>query len=117
MRVGDELRGSLASLSRAPKRSSGLSLLSTAIALSSARLAAYCFAILARRLFFSTELFLAIFGSPASVHEREVEAAEKRLGFRVRLRRRADNDVHAADHGDLVVLALGEPDLLIETYF
>src|SRR5205823_2218292 len=62
MRVGEELRGSLASLSRAPKRSSGLSLLSTAIALSSARLPAYCFAILARRLFFSIELFLAIFG-------------------------------------------------------
>src|SRR4029077_1534586 len=60
MRVGEELRGSFASLSRAPKRSSGDSLLSTAIAFSSARLEAYCFAIRVRRLFFSIELFLAI---------------------------------------------------------
>src|SRR5215467_13380152 len=116
MRVGDELRGSLASLSRAPKRSSGLSLLSTAIAFSAARLAAYCFAILARRLFFSTELFLAICLSPASVHEREVEAAEKRLGFRVRLRRRADDDVHASHNVDLVVVDLGEHDLLLQAH-
>src|SRR5215468_2253008 len=116
MRVGEELRGSLASLSRAPKRSSGVSLSSTAIALSAARLAAYCFAILARRLFLLTELVLAMCLSPASVHEREVECTEKRLGFRVRLRRRADDDVHAAYLVDLVVVDLGEHDLLLQAH-
>src|SRR6476620_5340186 len=60
MRVGEELRGSSASLMRAAKRSSGVSLSSTAIAFSLARLPAYCFAIFSRRLFLLIELVLAI---------------------------------------------------------
>ena len=54
--------------------------------------------------------------SPASVHERQVEATEKRLGFRVGLRRRADDDVHAAHLVDLVVVDLGEHDLLLQAH-
>src|SRR6186997_32375 len=116
MRVGEELRGSSASLMRAAKRSSGVSLSSTAIAFNLARLPAYCFAIFSRRLFLLIELVLAILFSPASVHEREIETAEKRPGFRIRLRRRADDDVHAAHLVDFVVLDLREHDLLLEAH-
>jgi hypothetical protein len=64
MRVAEELRGNLASLSVAAKRSSTGSVLSCTIALSLARREANFFVILRRRPFFSIELFLAILIAP-----------------------------------------------------
>src|SRR3569832_923935 len=59
-RLGDELRGSFDSFMAAVNRSSIGFSRSRTMALSDARRGPYCFASLARRLFFSTELVLAI---------------------------------------------------------
>jgi hypothetical protein len=61
MRVGAELRGSSASLTRASKRSSISFVMSLATVRSSRRLAANFFTSRRRRLFFSIELFLAMY--------------------------------------------------------
>src|SRR5437773_4754587 len=46
--------------------------------------------------------------------ERHPEAAQQRARLFVRPRRRADRDLHAAQPVDLVVLDLGEDELLLE---
>src|SRR5215469_18219457 len=112
MRTAEELRGNSASLSRAAKRSSGVSDMLFAIALSFARLAANCFTIRSRLRLRHMELVFAI--SLSSVDERHLEAAQERLGFLVGLRRGDDDDVHAARCVDLVVINLGEHELLLE---
>src|ERR1051326_7870226 len=87
MRTLEELRGSLASLRRAAKRSSAGSFMSSACAFSAARLAAYCATIFSR---FLLRLIWLCFAMAASVCEGELEAFEKRLGFLgLRLQRRA----------------------------
>jgi hypothetical protein len=63
------LRGNLASLSVAAKRSSIGLFLSFAMALNRARRPVYCFVIRRRRLFFSIILFFAILNSWLSAFE------------------------------------------------
>src|ERR1700722_11827978 len=97
MRVFDELRGSFASFRCASKRSSGGTFISSVFAFSAARLTAYCATIFSRFLFRLIWLCFAIRVSPL-VHKWKLEALKKRFGFRVGLRRRVDDDVHAP-HG------------------
>src|SRR6478735_7508005 len=82
------------------------------IAFNSARLPAYFFTRSAR---FCSRLISASFAMAASVSEREFKCGEKRLRFVVGLRSRGDADVHATQCVDLVVLDLGENDLLFHT--
>src|SRR5579871_5838009 len=114
MRVADELRGIAASFSRASKRSSSERFSSLAIAFRAARLAALAFT---RRLTFSlrlTALFLAILVLvfPALRVERELEFAQQLARFVVGAGGGADDDVHAPDLIDLVIVDLGEHDVL-----
>src|SRR5580698_8219920 len=102
MRVLDELRGSAASLRRAAKRSSGATFMSSAVALSAARLAAYWATIFSRFLLRFIWLCFAM-GFALLVHERELEALEKRARLRIGLRRRVEDDVHAPHRLGLVV--------------
>src|ERR1700678_1496524 len=115
MRVFDELRGSLASFRCAAKRSSGATDMSSVLALSAARLAAYCATIFSRFLFRLIWLVFAILVSPLA-HERELEAFEKRLRFCISLRRGVDDDVHAPHRFRLVVVDFDEDDVLFETH-
>src|SRR5579883_3555458 len=123
MRPGAALRGIWLSLRRASKRSSidSVSLLATA----SRRLRrpAYCFASFARRLFFSIELFFAISLPPfssaseldfSSLPEREIEGAQQSPRLLVGLGRGANDDVHAQHRFRLVVIDLGEDDVLLD---
>src|ERR1700730_7333726 len=121
MRDGEELRGSSASLSVAAKRSSVGLLLSRAISLSRARRPENFSANRRRRLFFSIELFFAIrvswcsaFEGSPSLPEGKVECAEQRARFSVGLGGRANRDVHAPNIGRLVVVDLGEDDVLLD---
>src|SRR5580704_5932636 len=52
--------------------------------------------------------------SPASLPEREVERRQQGARFLVGVRRGADGDVHAPDLRRLVVVDLGENDVLLE---
>src|SRR5580698_1392377 len=114
MRTLEELRGSLASLRRAAKRSSAGTFMSSAIFFSSARLEAYCATIFSRFLF---RLIWLVFAMAASViREGELEAFEKRFGFFVGLRRRVENDVHAPDRLGLVVVDFQEHDVLFQAH-
>src|SRR6201986_4187986 len=113
MRTLEELRGSLASLRRAAKRSSAGTFISSAIFFSSARLAAYCATSFSRFLF---RLIWLVFAMAASViREGKLEAFEKRLGLLVGLRRGVENDVHAPNRLRLVVVDFLEHDVLLET--
>src|ERR1043165_5906800 len=122
MRVFDELRGTCASLSAAAKRSSVGSDLLYAISLSRARRPEYFLASLRRRLFFSIELFFAIWVSwvsafeeaRSSLPEREVECSEQGAGFVVIVRRGAHHDVRAPHLRRLVVIDLGKDDVLLD---
>src|SRR5689334_3432538 len=124
MREGAPLRGSAASLREAANRSSIGFVLSIAIVFSRERLPANFFAILRRRLFFSTELVFAIRLSlplprlrsvrPASLPERKIERGQQRARFLVGARRGADRDVHAPDLGRLVVVDLWEDDVFLD---
>src|SRR5580704_16537994 len=75
-----------------------------------------------RLLLFSIELFFAIsIRSPASacetlasLPEGEVERPQKRAGFVVRFRRGANHHVEPPDLIDLVVVDLGEDDVLLD---
>src|SRR5215469_6007039 len=118
MRTLDELRGSLASLRRALHRSSAGTDMSSAFALSAARLAAYCAAIFSRFLFRLIWLSLAIglLAPSASVHERHAETGQKRLGFVVGPGRGLNNDVHAPHGFCFVVVDLDEHDVLFEPH-
>src|ERR1700722_2548502 len=105
MRVAEELRGISASFSRALKRSSGGSDLSAARAFKRARLGASRFTSAVRLRFLSMELVFAMdVGLPGSIGERHVEALKQRSGFGVGLCRGDDDDVHAANVADLVVI-------------
>src|SRR5690606_3688323 len=123
MRVGFALRGSSASFRRARKRSSSDTLSSLAIAFSRANLPAYFFASRFRRSFLLIELSLAIFYPSrwsgrllalGVAGERHLEATEQGTRLLVGLGGGADDDVHAPDLVDLVVVDLGEDDLLFE---
>src|ERR1700761_8025440 len=114
MRTLEELRGSLASLRRAAKRSSAGTFMSSAIFFSSARLAAYCATSFSRFLF---RLIWLVFAMAASViREGELEALEKRLGFLVGLRRGVENDIHAPNRLPLVVVDFQEHDVLLKAH-
>src|SRR5690606_176906 len=114
MRFGAELRGSSASFRRASKRSSSGRLSSLAIAFSSARLAAYCLTSLLTISLRLTALFLAIACPlPPLRVERELEFLEERARFLVGLRGGGDDDVHAPDLIDLVVVDLREHDVFL----
>src|SRR5580704_7728012 len=105
MRTLEELRGSLASLRRAAKRSSAETFMSSAIFFSSARLVAYCATSFSRFLFRLIWLcFAMVSRAPLVRREGELEAFEKRLGFVVGLRRGIKDDVHAPDGLSLVVV-------------
>src|SRR5690606_19237033 len=82
------------------------------IAFNSARLPAYFFTRSAR---FCSRLISASFAMAASVSEREFKSGEKRFGFVVGLRGGGDADIHTTQCIDLVVLDLGENDLLFHT--
>src|SRR5215471_4487678 len=112
MRTFDELRGSLASLRRALKRSSAGRLMSSAFAFSAARLAAY-FATIRSRLAFRF-IWLSFAMSSALSMERKLEAGEKRARLVVRLRGGVDDNVHAPNVLGLVVVDLDEDDVLLE---
>src|SRR6266436_8768373 len=122
MRTAEPLRGSAASLTAASNRSSSGLFLSPAIALSRDRLPAYFLASLRRRLFFSIELVFAILVSfasasedvPPSLPEREIECRQQRASLVIGARRRAYGDVHAPDLRRLVIVDLGENDVLLE---
>src|ERR1700712_312583 len=82
------------------------------IAFSSARLGAY-FA--TRRARFFSRSISASLATVTSVSERELEAGEQRLRFVVGLRGGRDADVQPTQRVDLVVIDLGENDLLFHT--
>src|SRR3979409_348114 len=122
MRVADELRGISASLSVAANRSSIGVFLSRAMALNRERRPEYFLVSLRRLLFFSIELFFAIniswisaFEDSSSLPEREVERAQQCTCLVVAFRAGAHCDVHAPDIGCLVVVDLGEDDVLLDS--
>src|SRR6185437_6853135 len=115
MRTRDELRGSLASLSRAAKRSSAGTFMFSAVAFSAARLAAYCATIFSRFLFRLIWLSFAI-SFALSVRERELKTFEKRTRLCVGLRGRIEDDVHAPHRFGLVVIDLDEHDVLLQAH-
>src|SRR3974390_201165 len=113
MRTFEELRGSSASFRRAAKRSSSGRFWSLATFFRASRLAAYC---LTRRLTMSlrlTVLFLAMCLASLPALERELELGEERLGLLVGPGRGADDNVHAPDLVDLVVVDLREHDVFL----
>src|SRR5262245_49672609 len=117
MRTLAELRGSAASFSCARKRSSIGFFWSITTAFSALRLAAYWAVSLRRRLFFSTELVFAIQNILVSLPllpEREVEATQQGARLIIRLGGRTNDDVHAPDLIDLVVVDLREHDVLLD---
>src|SRR5688500_1053348 len=84
------------------------------------RLPAYCAVSFLRLLFFSTELVFAIsqiiLCSLPLLAEGEVESLEQRPGFVVRLRSRTNDDVHAPDLIDLVVVDLRKHDVFLDAH-
>src|SRR5690606_11783282 len=85
------------------------------ILFSSARFAAYFCTVFMRRSFLMMVDFLAI-GSDSSPlrPQREVERLEQRAALLIRPRSRRDRDIHAPHRVDLVVVDLGEDDLLAD---
>src|ERR1700756_1247926 len=69
----------------------------------------------ARRARFFSRSISASLATVTSVSERELEAGEQCLGFVVGLRSRRDADVQPTQRVDLVVIDLGENDLLFHT--
>src|SRR6201998_1798698 len=112
-RDGLASRGCACSAAIAAARSSGELLGLRISSLSLARLAAYFFTIPARRFSRSTMLVFAIRGF-LLLAEREVESLEQRSPHAIVAGRRGDGDVHAPHLIDLVVLDLGEDDLLLD---
>src|SRR6185503_4284815 len=109
-----ELRGSLASLRRAAKRSSAGTFMSSAVFFSSARLAAYCATSFSRFLF---RLIWLVFAMAASVRrEGKLEAFEKRLGLFVGLRRSVEDNIHAPNRLGLVVVDFQEHDVFLHAH-
>src|SRR5438270_3625935 len=104
MRVAEELRGISASFNEAANRSSIGFFLSAIIAFSFARAGAAFLVIRLRRLFFSIELFFAMFGSwvsaferliSFSLPEREIECGQQGTRLVVGGGRSAHRNVHA----------------------
>src|SRR5690348_14196549 len=112
-RTGDASRGSFCSLRRASSRASSEARESLRISSSAARFALNFSTVWRRFWLRSFTASLAIGGS-LSVPEREAERGEQGARLVVRLRRRGDGDVHAPERVDLVVLDLGEDDLLAD---
>src|ERR1700753_462991 len=115
MRTLEELRGSLASLRRASKRSSAGTFMSSALALRAARLAAYWATSFSR---FLLRLIWEVFAIvSASIRRKgELEALEKRAGFLVGLRGCVEHDVHAPHGFSLVVVDFQEHDMLLHAH-
>src|SRR5579872_7059432 len=114
MRVFEEFRGNFANFRRALNRSSAGTLMSSAMAFSAARLAAYCATIRSRFLFRLIWLSLAM--SLLSSVERKLEALEKRARFLVGLRSRVDDDIHAPNRLGLVVVDFDEHNVFLEPH-
>src|ERR1700761_3116010 len=113
MRTLEELRGSLASLRRASKRSSAGTFMSSALAFSAARLAAYWATSFSR---FLLRLIWLVFAISSSIHKRELETLQKLAGFLIGLRSRVDDDVHAPHSLGLVVVDLDKHDVLFQAH-
>src|SRR3954463_14426840 len=115
MRTLEELRGSLASLRRASKRSSAGTFMSSALAFSAARLTAYWATSFSR---FLLRLIWEVFAmSSASIRrERELEAFEQSLGFLVGLRGGVEHDVHTPHRFRLVVVDFQEHDVFLHAH-
>src|ERR1700687_3375878 len=118
MRVGEELRGSSDSLSRAAKRSSPGGARSAAIALSRVRRVLNFLARRFRLLLRSIMLVFAIHFLLSRLRplaaKRKIQACQQRARLVVGGRRRADDDVHAEHILDLVIFDLGEDDVLFQ---
>src|ERR1700742_1737311 len=115
MRTLEELRGSFASLRRAAKRSSAGTFMSSAVAFSAARLAAYCATSFSRFLLRLIWLCFAI-ASALVRGEGELEAFQKRPGFRIGLRAGVEHDIHAPHRFSLVVVDFQEHDVLLHAH-
>src|ERR1700761_4550901 len=115
MRTLEELRGSLASLRRASKRSSAGTFMSSALAFSAARLAAYWATSFSR---FLLRLIWEVFamGSAPLVREGELEAFEQGTGLLVGLRGSVEHDVHAPHGFGLVVVDFQEHHVLLHAH-
>src|SRR5579871_103223 len=117
-RVGEALRGSCCRASRAAMRSSSETRWSSMVEISAARFFAN-FATVLRR--FASRLMMDVFAMCRRVLfcvlcsvglERKLERRQQRTRLVVRLGRSGNADVHSAQRVDLVVLDLGEDDLL-----
>src|SRR6476660_1158413 len=111
-RTGEASRGSLCSLARASSRASSEARESWMISISAARFGLNFSTVLRRFLSRSTSASLAML--VPSVLEREAERRQQRPRLVVGFRRGGDGDVHAPQGVDLVVVDLGEDDLLLE---
>src|SRR5437868_8547761 len=111
-RTGEASRGSCCSLARASSLASSEARASWMISSSAARLALNFATVLRRFSFLSLTASLAM--RFYLLPEREAEGCEERPRLVVRLRRGVDGDIHAADGVDLVVVDLGEDDLLLD---
>src|SRR4051812_18592413 len=111
MRTGEASRGSCCSLARASSLASSEARASWMMSSSAARLALNFSTVLRRFSFLSLTASLAM--RFYLLPEREAERGEERARLVVRFRRGVDGDVHAADRVDLVVVDLGEDDLLL----
>src|ERR1700761_8461724 len=103
MRTLLESRGILASFMTAVKRSSIVVSLFLIVAFSAARAPAFFLVRRVRRLFFSTMQVLAMLSLSLRL-ERHIEGAQQFARFVVGFGGGADNDVHATDFVDFVVV-------------
>src|SRR5215467_6099189 len=110
-RTGEAFRGSCCSCSRASWRSSSERFTSLMVASSAARRAANLATVLRR---FCSRLIRASLAMESSGLEREAEGGEQRPRLVVRFCSRGDGDVEPPQGVDLVVLDLGENDLLLD---
>src|SRR5438477_3970457 len=112
MRTGEASRGSCCSLARASSFASSEARESCMISSSAARLALNFSTVLRR--FWSRSLSASLAIGLSSVLEREAERREQRTRLVVGFSGGVDGDVHSAQRVDLVVLDLGEDDLLLD---
>src|SRR5690606_27299163 len=113
-RLGLESRGSFCSLTSASQRSSSVVAGLLMMAFSSARLAAYLATSLVR---FSSRSIIDVFAiSLALTSQRKVERPQQCAAFIVVPSRGGDGDIHATQLVDLVVINLGEDDLLVDPH-
>src|SRR5574340_1839001 len=110
-RTGLASRGNCCNLSRAPCRSSALSVALWIAAMSSARLAAYFFTVSRR---FCSRLTKDFFAIPASALKREFKRSEQGAALLVGFGSGCNGDIHPAQRIDLVILDFRENDLLLD---